>query len=354
MFVPQRRIARLAMTGVGVLAVVGGVAIPSNAATGRPGDAGSSLHVVSNQHLPHSTSTARLVSAEASNGDVAVAVPAGVTNDDIEIARSGHAPTLFLTVPAGTRAMAFDHSDLFIAGPHAISSVDRATGTVIRTWELRTASEAAVVGSTLAYGDGRLWVLGTTGNGRKVFEIQSGAAGITSVGSGHHVATIAVGSRGVYFVRGGGHTLVRVSASGHQVTAPTHEKVSETLSGPEAVEAIVVDGKDRIVGHDYGQGFDAGIVRYNAKTLAHLGVAGTNVALTAVVPTVEGNLVLMTGVGQGACPAHHSCVAKISTTTAKTTDKVQLPGGDILSVLLGPDPAVVVAHSHHADLLRLS
>lgn len=166
-------------------------------------------------------------------------------------------------------------------------------------------------------------------------------------------STIAAGSRGVYFVRGGGHTLIRVSASGHRVTAPTHETVNVALSGPAALHAIVVVGKDLIAGHDYGQGFDAGIIRYNAKTLAHLGVAGTSVALTAIVPTVDGNLVLLTGPGQGGCSATNPCAAKISTTTAKTTGKLHLPGGQVLSVLMGPQLAVVVAHGHHADLLRL-
>jgi hypothetical protein len=249
--------------------------------------------------------------------------------------------------------MAFDHSDLFIAGSRAISCVDRATGAVVRSWQVRTAAPAELADTVLTYGDGRLWALGTRAHGRKVFEINPGAAAVRPVGTGHNVFSIASGPRGVYFVRSGGHVLIRVSAGDVRTIAPTHETVSETESGPAAVQPVVVDGKDLIVAHDYGQGFDAGIVRYDARTLAHLTVAGTNVALTDVVPTGDGDLVVLTGPGLGGCSDGKPCVARISTTTAKTSDKLRLGAGRILSTLLGPQPAVVVARGHHADLLRL-
>lgn len=350
---PWSRVAHCATAAVGVLALVGGIAVSTGSADAMTaGVGGTSLQLGASQRLPHSSATTGLASAEASNGAVAVAVPVTGTRDDIELARAGHAPRVLLTVPHGTVALAFDHSDLFIAGPRAISSVDRDTGTVVRTWQIRTSSAVEVGGAVMTYGDGRLWVLGKRGDARKVFEIGPGAAAVTSVGTGRNVFSIAAGSGGVYFVRSGGHTLVRVSAGGHRSTAPTRETVSETESGPDALQAVVVDGQDLIVAHDYGQGLDAGIVRYNARTLAHLGVAGTSVALTAVVPTTDGDLIALRGPGQGGCSANDPCVARISTTTAKTSDKVHL-GGRILSMLLGPKPAIVVARGHHADLLRL-
>jgi hypothetical protein len=249
--------------------------------------------------------------------------------------------------------LAFDHSDLFVAGTRAISSVDRATGAVVRTWQVHTVAPVQLADTVMTYGDGRLWVLGMRAHGPKVFEIDPGAPAVTPVGTGHNVLSIAAGPRGIYFVRSGGHVLLRVSAGGVRTTAPTHEKVSETESGPGAVQPVAIDGKDLIVAHDYGQGFDAGIVRYNARTLAHLSVAGTNVALTDVVPTVDGDLVALTGPGQGGCSVGDPCVARISTTTARTSDELTLSGGRVLSVLLGPQPVVVVARSHHAYLLRL-
>jgi hypothetical protein len=225
---------------------------------------------------------------------------------------------------------------------------------VVRTWQVSTETRTTNAGATMTYGDGRLWLLGSHGHGRKVLEIDPSAAAITSVGSGHNVASIAAGPHGVYFVRSGGHTLVRVSASGHRMTAPTHEQVSESLSGPAAVHAVVVDGHDLIVAHDAGQGFDSAIVRYNAASLAHLGDVGTNVAITAVVPTAEGTLVLLSGPDLGGCSTNDPCVAKVSTTTATTSHDLHLHAGPALSVLLGPQAAVVVARGHHADLYRIA
>jgi hypothetical protein len=206
----------------------------------------------------------------------------------------------------------------------------------------------------MVYGDGRLWVIGSTGSGRRIFEINPASAAIRTVASGRNVESIAAGPRGLYFVPSGGRKLVRVSAARHSVSAPTHEHVNTTLSGPGAVHVITVDGSQLIVAHDAGQGFDSAIVRFSARSLARLGEAGTSVALTDVVPTRDGNGVLMSGPDQGGCSESKPCVATISTSTAATSARRRLPGHQALSALLGPDPAIVVGSGSHARLLRLS
>lgn len=345
----SRPLSPLVAAAVAVVVALG--LVGASTAAGAPSSNGT-LHISTRQPIPGSNQNAQLVVAEADNGDVAIAVSPTSTNDNIEVAKVGHKPKLFLTVPHGTVGLAFNKRLLFIAGPHAISSVDRKTRKVIRTWQVKVKGSFGS-GKTMVYGDGRLWVLGSDGHGAKVLEINPASAKVKAVGSGHNVVTIAAGPLGVYFVRGGGHTLVRVAATGKTITAPTHQTVSETLSGPAAVHPVVVDGSDLLVAHDYGQGLDASLIRYNATTLAHLTDVGTNVTVADnVVPTVDGDRVLLDG-EVGKCSSLKPCVALVNTTTAKTSHAVRL-GGVALSRLVGPDPAVVVARGHHADLVRLT
>jgi hypothetical protein len=351
MTMQPRTLARFATTGIAVVALLVSSAVAM--ATTRGSTTPGALHVESSATIPHANASDPLVTAEASNGVVAVAVPRNTMTDDIEIAAGAHQPKVFAIVPSGTAAMAFSKTDLFVAGRHAMSSFSRATGAVIRTWEVRVAKTE---GAALGYGDGRLWALGSNGHGRHVFEIKPGSAGQTVVGSGHNVASIAAGPRGVYFVRSGGHRLVRVAADGTHVTAPTHETVNEELSGPAAVQATAVDGGTLLVVHDAGQGFDAVLVRYNAKSLKHLSSAPTDDTHADAVPTTAGDLVLIAHEDSFGCSnaSAKACVARISTKTAKVSSKVRLPRGVALSGLVGPDPAVVIGRHGHAHLIRLT
>jgi hypothetical protein len=311
---------------------------------------------VSSATIPHSNAHAQLVTAEASNGVVAVAVPRNSATDDVEVAAGAHQPKVFVIVPSGTVAMAFSSTDLFVAGRHAISSFNRSTGGFIRTWKVHVESSEGAAGAALGYSDGRLWAIGSSGHGRRVMEINPGSAGLTSVGSGNNVVSIATGPRGVYFVRSGGHMLVRVAADGTHVIAPTHEKVNEELAGPAAVQAIALDGGTLLAVHDFGQGFDAALVRYNAKSLKHLSSAPTDVTHADAVPTTAGDLVLIANDEAPGCSnaSAKACVARLSTKTAKVSSKVRLPSGAALSGLVGPDPAVVIGRHGHAHLVRLT
>jgi hypothetical protein len=351
-------IARLAVVGIGVAALLGGGA-SAQATTRAPAHLGA-LHVASSARIPHANGTHRLVTAEASNGDVAIAVPRTATTDEIEVAKGGHKPKLFATVPHGTVAMAFSNTELFVAGRHAMSSFKRSTGAFLTTWQIRVSKDQAegAAGSAMVYGDGVIWAVGTGESlGRQVFEIKPNSAGnLISAGSGKNVFSIAAGPRGVFFVESGGHTLVRVTAAGTGTLAKTHEKVSEMLSGPAAMQAIAVDGATLLVAHDYGQGLDAGIVRYNTKTLKHLSVAGTDIAHANLVPTVDGDLALIDTDDTVGC-AHGStepCVERVAPATAKVTAAVEPAHGNALSAIVGPVPTVVIGAHGHAELIRLS
>lgn len=337
-----------------VLALVSGGAV-SSAAPGPSAVAASGLHVASDQLVPHAKGTANIVAGEAPDGAVFLAVRLSASTDAIEVATGSHAPKVVTDVPGGTVAIAASHSLFFVAGRTALSGFRRSSGAVTRTWSVRVPKSFGLAGGPMVYGDGRLWAVRLTSKGREVVEINPSSATITTVGSGHNVENLAVGPRGVYFVQSGGHTLVRVAANGTHVTAPTHETVNEHLSGPAAVQPIAVSGKTLLVAHDFGQGEDAELIRYNAASLAKLSEVSTNLFHTDIVPTVDGNLLLFNGtVGGCSTPAHPVCVAEISTTTAKTSHGRQLPAGQALSALVGPHPAVVVRHAGHVRLVRLS
>jgi hypothetical protein len=333
----------------------------TQAASARPvAPAHAALHVTATVPIPGAVGHLGYVTAEASNGDVFIAVPKTSTTDAIEVIVGSHAPKVVATVPAGTVGIAVSPTQFFVAGRRAISSFDRTTDAFIRTWVVKVpatlgGAKPGVFGGILRYGDGRLWALGSTGGGKEVVEINPASASITVVGSGKNVFDLAVGPRGVYFVHTGGHTLVRVAANGTKVTKPTHEAVSETLSGPAALQVIAVNGNTLLISHDAGQGLDAGLLRYNATTLARLSEAGTSVFHTDVVPTVVGDLVLFNQTTGEGCStkAHPVCIAPISTTTAKTGPGVALPTGSALSVLHGPFPAVIVRHGSGSELLRV-
>lgn len=326
----------------------------SHAAT-RQGSVAATLHVTSDSFVPHANGTAELIGTEAADGTVFLVVRISASADSIEVAAGSRAAKDIATVPHGTVAIAASKTMFFVAGRTAISSFSRTTGAVLRTWSVRVPRPLGLASGPLVYGDGRLWAVRSTASGRKVVEIDPTSATVKTVGSGRNVFALAVGSRGVYFVRSGGHTLIRVAASGARVTAPTHEVVNEHLSGPAAVQVVAVDGSTLLVSHDAGQGLDAELVRYNAKTLARIAAVSTNVFHTAVVPTVDGNLVLLDGTIGGGCStsARPVCVAAISTKTAKTGHGVRLPTSEALSALFGPRPAVVVRHGAHAQLIRL-
>jgi hypothetical protein len=335
---------------LGAVVAVAGLAI---AGTGVA-SAGGGLAVTSNTEIPASNPHNSIVAGEGPDGTVYVAVPGGAT-DAIDELVGAHSAKKVETVLPGTVGIAATKSVFFVAGPRAIASFSRATGDLERTWVVKVSSELGVAGNMMVAGDGRLWVVGSTGHGRKVFEINPHSDAIKSVGSGHNVFSLAVGPLGAYFVRSGGHTLVRVATNGHVATAPTHETVNETLSGPGAVQAEAVADGILLVSHAAGQGLDATLVRYSAHSLAHLSIAGTDLAHSQVVATTAGVLVLLATDDTRGCknPAVHACVARISTKTAAALDTVKLPTGAVLSPLLGPKPAVVVAHGHHAHLTRV-
>jgi hypothetical protein len=337
------------------------IGMATQAAAARPAvPAHVGLHVTATVAIPGTKGQPGYVTAEASNGNVFIAVPKTSTTDAIEVIAGTHAPKVVATVPAGTVGIAVSPTQFFVAGRRAISSFNRGTNAFVRTWVVKVpatigGAEPGVFGGLLLYGDGRLWALGSTGGPREVVEINPAAASVTVVGSGKNVFGLAVGSRGVYFVHSGGHTLVRVAANGTNVAKPTHEVVSETESGPAALQTVAVHGNTLLIGHDYGQGLDAGLLRYNATTLARLSIAGTNVFHTNVVPTAVGDLVLFNQTTGEGCStkAHPVCVAAISTTTAKTGPGLALPTRAALSVLHGPFPAVVVQHGTGAELIRI-
>jgi hypothetical protein len=336
----------------------GGLALgAAAAAAGTPGGvAPAGLHVASSVAVPHAKGSGRLVTAEASNGAVAIAVPRTPTTDDIEVGKPGRKPTLFATVPHGTVAMTFSPTALFIAGPQATSSISRSSGAVIRTWQIKVKAVEGAAGA-LIYGAKRIWAVGDAeGLGRRVFEIKPSSQRLISVGSGKNVLSLAAGPRGVYFVVSGGHTLTRVSAGGTRTSAPTRERVNELLSGHAALQAIAVEGHTLIVVHAFGQGLDAALVRYNANSLKHLTSAATDDAHADVVPTKAGNLALIPpGLAPGCgTSSTKTCVVRIVTKTAATSAASTLPAGDPISPLLGPDPAVVIGHAGHARLVRLS
>jgi hypothetical protein len=330
--------------------------VVAHGAPAHPPGPHSALIVASDTAVPGATSDHNLVATEAKDGHVFIAVPKSSTADDIEVAIGTHAPTHAVTVPSGTVAMTASSSLLFVAGRHGISSFSRSTGAVIRTWNVVIPKSLGSLGGALVYGDGRLWAIGSDGSGRKVFKITPQSSVVTALGSGKNVFTLAVGPRGVYWVRSGGHTLVRVAADGTRRTAPTGEKVSEQLSGPAAVQVVAVVGKILLVAHDYGQGFDAGLLRYADGDFKRLSDAGTNVFHTGVVPSDVGTLVLLSFGVNSSCgtTANPECVARLATKTAKTGKNVTLPGSSALSPLLGPSPAVIVKRGAHAVLVRIS
>jgi hypothetical protein len=346
-------VRRLATVGVGAVLLVANAA--TSATSAPAASAQAKLAVASNVVIPHSHGSTQLVMAEASNGVVAVAVPRSSTIDDLELQAGAHQPRLFATVPSGTVAMAFSQTALFVAGKHAMSSFDRKTGAVIRTWQIRVAASLGAAGAPLVFGDGRLWAIGTAGHSRQVYEVKPSSSKLTSVGSGRNVFSIAAGPHGVYFVVSGGHTLTRVTAAGNGTLAPTHEKVNEQLSGPAALQAIAVSGSTLLVVHDFGQGLDAALVRYGAGSLKHLSSAGTEASVADVVPTVDGDLALVASVAPHGCAGNsvRACVARVVPKTAAISGKLRLPGAS-LSAIVGPAPAVLIAEHGHAHLVRLS
>jgi hypothetical protein len=329
--------------------------VGAQAAPAKPAAALHTPQVTHKVLIPGSNGHHQFIAAEASDGHVYVAVPKTSTTDEIEEIVGANAPKPFATVPSGTVAMAIGGPDVFVAGHRAISSINADTGALVHTWVVKIPTPLGRLGGALVFGDGRMWALGSMGHGLKVIRISLQSNTTKVVGSGHNVATLAAGTRGVYFVRSGGHTLIRVKGDGTRTLVPTHVAVNEQESGKAAVQAVTIDRNTLVVAHDDGQGLDAELIRYNAKTLAKLSDAPTNVSHTAVVPTIDGDLVLFNGeVGEGcSTTAHPICIAEISTTTANTSHGVALPTPDALSVLLGPRPAVVVRHGAHAELVRV-
>jgi hypothetical protein len=338
-------LALATVAAVGAVGLTGAVAASS----------GAKLAVTSDTLIPASNPHNLLVIGEAADGAVYAAVPTTAGTDAIEVLNGAHPARVVTHVSPGTVGIAATKSDFFVAGRSAISSFSPKTGRLRRTWDVRVASLFGAAGNMMVAGDGRLWVVGNAGQGRHVIEINPGSASIRQIGSGVNVFSLAVGSRGVYFVRSGGQSVIRVGVGGHHKSAPSHEKVNLKLSGAAALQAQAVVGGHLLVSHAAGQGLDATLVRYDARTLAHLGWAGTDLAHSAVVSTANGPLVLLATSDTGGCPnpAVHACVAQIVPATAKTVQTVKLPSGAVLSPLVGPKPAIVVARGGHAHLVRL-
>lgn len=238
------------------------------------------------------------------------------------------------TIPV--TALAADDTYLYAGGGTQVIEYSRATGAVVRTWNLaepvRLMTEAA----------GMLWaVLGSTAGPGQVVEMNPAASTVTIVGTDTaNVYDVAAGPLGLYYVTAAGATIVHISANGQRAEAPTHQTIDEQLSGAGAVQAVsVIDGQ-LLLTTNAGQGLDSVARTYNASTLAGPeteapGTAGSNDAIGSLSGPVD--------IIQGESPDCQgvSCVGRYNLSTGAVTDDLAFSNAR-LGLLLGPDPAVIV------------
>jgi hypothetical protein len=285
-----------------------------------------------------------VIAAEAPDGSVFAAFgsqqsgSAATTPGTAVYVVDGNQPAAVAEHPQiAVTAIAADDSYLYVGGGAQIIEYSRATGAVARTWTLTLPVRLMTAAA------GRLWaVLGGTAGPGQVVEMSPQAAAVTTVGTdGANVLDIAGGPLGLYYVPSGGAKIVHVSVSGKRQEAPTHQTVSEQLSGPGAIQAISVIGSTLLLIHDAGQGLDSSAQTYDASTLAGPqanvpGTAGSNHAIDSLGGPVD-----LVHAGALACSGV-SCVGRYDPATGTVADAVLFPASARLGLLVGPYPAVIV------------
>lgn len=288
-----------------------------------------------------------VIAAEAPDGSVFATFgsqPSGVPSTAAGTAVyvvDGNTPAQVAEHPAiPVTALAADDTFLYAGGGTQIIEYSRATGSVVRTWNLAAPVRLMTVAA------GLLWaVLGGTSGPGQVVEMNPDASTVTTVGTdAASVYAVAAGPLGLYYVPAGGTTIVHISATGQRVQAPTHQAINEQLSGADAVQAIsVIDGQLLLV-TDFGQGMDSVSRTYDASTLAGPqtdapGTADSDRAIDSLAGPVD------LGLGDSrACSGSGSvpCVGRFNLSTGAVSDAVTFPGSARLGLLLGPYPVAIV------------
>jgi hypothetical protein len=338
-----------------ITAVAATLALPAGTASAAP----APLHIASTVAVPGvapSGPAGPAVSAEAPDGSVYVASLAGGQQSVYVVSTTGvvHLADRVTGVGAIT-AVAADASYLYVGSAHAVTAYLRSNGGLAQRWTFspspRAVSQVAVAGN-------RVWGLltphGNTTSSSLVELDPTSPVRVATVNGIQNALSIAATPSAVFYVTDTGSSFVRLTNAGVKTTAKTHLTVNQTLSGPSAVQAVLVQGNHLIVRFAAGQGLDAVTYVYNATTLAGPGSPAAFDAESSLGNTTSLGLLDVAAADSAPCPGGvHPCVVRYAVGS----------GGPILPALtlpyeqagapLGPFAAVVATSGSHQSVLRI-
>lgn len=340
------------------LAAATSLALPVAAAAAAP----PALHIASTVAIPGAMAAASLgmpVATEAPDGTVYVATVDGGQQTVRSVSLTGARHVVDRVTGVGTiTALAADATYLYAGTPLAISAYRRTDGALVQRWPLspspRQLSQLAVAGNRVW---GLLTPLGFTRKPSSLVELDpTSPIRVRTVNGVPDTTSIAATSSAIYYVSDKSSTVVRLTNAGVRTTAPTHEVVNQTLSGPAAIQALLVDGSAVVVRFDAGQGLDATTFSYNASTLAGPSAshgafdAGSALGKTSSLGLLESGI-----------PGGNSCVSTLHPCLVRYAIGSGGPVAPALSLPydgagapLGPFPAVVATQGNHLSVLRIS
>jgi hypothetical protein len=280
-------------------------------------------------------STGLTIQAEGPDGTVFVATPGGAV---VWTAKLGAQPAIAEHVPGGTDALAADTAYLYIASGRSLYAYARTTGELARQWALPdkgSVLDLEITGS-------RVWArMGVQASDpppdatATLVEVdKAGGAPLRQV-TVPWPTSLAGGPSGLYYVLSS-KTLVEQADAGTTKSAPVNDPVNVELSGLYAIQALAVDGGQVLVVHYAGQGLDAVLHTYDARTLAGPSDK-TDYTAAASLAANDGSLVALDN--EGDCGDGNACLATVTIGKGLSSKTVAVAPG----TLLGPKPAVVAA-----------
>lgn len=337
-------------------AAAASLALPVGTASASP----APLHISSTIGVPGSVPAGRFgppIAAEAPDGVVYVATVAGggQSVDVFSTTGARHLADRVTGVGAIT-ALAADATRLYVGTDHSVSAYLRSNGGLAQRWLFspgpRALSQVAVAGN-------RVWGVftphGATPTTSSLVELDpTSPVRVATINGVSDLVTIAAAPTAIYYVTAKSSTIVRLTNAGVRTTAKTHLTVNQTLSGPAAVQAEVLQGNHLIVRFAAGQGLDAVTYVYNATTLAGPGKpAGFN-AGSLLGNTSLGLLETAAPDDLGCTSTEHPCLIRYAVGSGGAVAPALVLPYDGASAPLGPFPAVVVTSGTHQRVLRIS
>jgi hypothetical protein len=338
------------------------VTAPVTGGLRQPGPTGA-LKVSATVTIKGAFDETALIAAQGPNGAVFVAGLPGA--HQVVWAVDGTSAAQVAEHVAGpVKSLAADAADLYVGTAHTVQAYSRTTGKLVRNWSLGSRVGTLLL-EQLAVAGNRLWGLYDaqskgqfTGPAALVELDPQSSTPVRTVNGLSYTQSIATSAAGVYYVTAKSSQLVEQTNDGHTHSAPTKQKVNLQLSGPAAVQALAVAGEQVVLQDDAGQGLDAGLNTYNAKTLAGPS-ASTFFSADAQLAETPGGLFAFGYPDSAICGNGQSpCVVRFALASSSSHDggvgsPLELPQM-MSSVLTGPYPTVVAGIGSDVRVLRIS